>query len=113
MTSQRQRKKYHTRLLGEFLIDSSRDEKWLQKLKDLTIEGKLDTNIDGYPAAFERDFEEVHQYALHYCIERVDLSDIPRQASCWWPTEEQCHYYMAYPADFPRSAIFLAMDFEN
>lgn len=113
MANQRIIKKRHTNYLGEFLLDASQDESWKKQLQELKIEDKLDTAEQGFPADFNAFFPETATMALQYCIERVNLEDVPRAASCWWPTDEATHYYIAYPAAFPRTAIFMAIDFDG
>ncbi|MFC3681065.1 hypothetical protein [Bacterioplanoides pacificum] len=113
MANQRIIKKRHTNYLGDFLLDVSQDESWKNKLQQLTIEGKLDTAEDGFPAYFTDSFPETVGMQLHYCIERVNLDDVPREAACWWPVDESTHYYVAYPAQFPSAAIYLAIDFDD
>ncbi|MBQ0727555.1 hypothetical protein [Thalassolituus oleivorans] len=106
-------KKQHSRLLGDFLIDCSQDAAWTDKLKNLTLEGKLDTAVDGFPAEFLGFCPEAEYLKLQYCIERVELADVPRAASCWWPVDENTHYYVCYPAQFPQTTVFMAMDFDE
>lgn len=113
MANQRIIKKQHTRYLGDFLIDASQDESWKQKLQQLKIEDKLDTTNEGFPADFSNYLPETTGMDLKYSIERVGLEDIPRVASCWWPVDDNTHYYMAYPTEFPRSAIYMAIDFDD
>lgn len=113
MANQRIIKKRHTTYLAEFLVDASQDESWKQKLRQLPIEDKLDTAEVGFPANFNACFPETLGMRLHYCIERVTLEDVPREASCWWPVDEATHYFITYPAAFPRAAIYMAIDFDD
>jgi hypothetical protein len=113
MANQRIVKKHHTRYLGEFLVDVSQDEGWKQKLQQLKIEDKLDTTEQGFPAYFTDCFPETVGMELQYCIERVNVEDIPRAASCWWHIDDNTHCYMAYPAQFPRAAVYMAIDFDD
>jgi hypothetical protein len=106
-------KKKHSTYLGEFLIESSQDEAWKQKMQALTLEGKLDTAIEGFPAEFVEAFPETADMNLQYCIERVELADVPRAAACWWPVDDATHYYVAYPAQFPQATLFMAIDFDD
>lgn len=106
-------KKKHVTYLGEFLIECSQDDAWKTKMQGLTLEDKLDTAIEGFPAEFEEVFPETKAMALQYCIERVEFADIPRAASCWWPVDETTHYYVAYPAQYPESTLYMAIDFDD
>ncbi|KZZ41926.1 hypothetical protein A3759_10740 [Thalassolituus sp. HI0120] len=113
MANQRIIKKRHTIYLGEFLVDASQDKSWKKKLQELKIEDKLNTSEIGFPSDFNAFFPETVGMELQYCIERVNLEDVPRAASCWWPVDEATHFYMAYPAGFPQTSIFMAIDFEE
>ncbi len=113
MSNARIVKKQHTRLLAEFFVDVSQDAEWEKKLQALQIEDKIDTAEAGFPAEFADFFPEAEAQKLQYCIERVNLEDVPRAASCWWPIEENTHYYMAYPAQFPQATIYMAIDFNG
>ena len=106
-------KKHHTRFLADFLVECSQDEVWKGKMQKLGLEDKLDTAVEGYPQEFVEVFPEAQQYELQYCVERLELADIPRAACCWWPIEEDTHYYVAYPAQFPESSIYMAIDFDD
>ncbi|WP_221797974.1 hypothetical protein [Oceanobacter mangrovi] len=113
MANARITKKQHTRLLGDFLIECTQDSAWEGKLKALSDENKIDTSVDGFPAAFLADFPEAEYQKLHYCIERVEYAEVPRAASCWWPVDAETQYFMAYPADFPQSQVYMAIDFDE
>lgn len=113
MANQRIIKKRHTNYLGDFLVDVSQDESWKKKLQALQIEDKLDTAQEGFPEYFAQSFPETEAMQLQYCVERVNLDDVPRAAACWWPIEENTHYYIAYPAQFPRASIYMAIDFDD
>ncbi len=106
-------KKQHTRYLPDFFVEVSQDPEWEKKLQALQVEDKLDTADSGFPAEFLTWFPEAQALNLNYCIERVEYADIPREASCWWPVDEHTHYYMAYPAQFPQSSIYMAIDFHG
>ena len=106
-------KKLHTRYLADFFVEVSQDPEWEKKLQALQTEDKLDTAETGFPAEFFNWFPEAETLNLQYCIERVELADVPRAASCWWPMDEHTHFYMAYPAQFPQSAIYMAIDFHG
>lgn len=113
MSNSRITKKKHSTYLGEFLIESSQDEAWKKKMQALTIEGKLDTAIEGFPVEFVAFFPETEAMKLQYCIERVELADIPRAAACWWPADDSAHYYVAYPAQYPAATLYMAIDFDD
>jgi len=106
-------KKHHTRYLAEFLVECSQNPDWKKKLQGLTEENKLDTAVEGFPADFIDDFPEIDALNLQYCVERVEYSEVPRVASRWWPLEEDTHFYVAYPAAFPESSIYMAIDFDD
>ncbi|MEK9711775.1 MAG: hypothetical protein VW258_04335 [Thalassolituus sp.] len=106
-------KKHHTRYLAEFLVECSQNEEWKKKLQSLSGEDKLDTALEGMPAEFVEDFPEVEALNLQYCVERVEYEEVPRAASSWWPVDDETHYYVAYPAQFPESEIYLAIDFDD
>ena len=106
-------KKHHSRYLAEFLVECSQNPEWTQKLQGLNEENKLDTAVEGLPKEFLEDFPEAEQYNLAYSVERVDLSEVPRAASCWWPVDEETHYYVASPTAFPEAKLYLATDFDD
>lgn len=106
-------KKLHTRFLIDFFIESTQDQDWNQKLKDLAIEERINTSESGFPANFQGFFPETKTMDLAYSIERVELNAVPREASSWWPIEEGTQYYMAYPTNFPQAAVYLAIDFDE
>lgn len=112
MSNKRIIKKIHTRYLGDFLIEASQDTSWAQKMHDLTLEDKLNTSEAGFPEVFSGLFPEASYYQLEYSIERVNLTDIPRDAAAWWPVEPGTSYFMAYPTQFPQVAIYMAIDFD-
>lgn len=105
-------KKKHTLYLGEFLIEVSQDKVWIEKLKSLDSEAKLDTAVEGMPAGFIANFPEVEAMNLQYSLEPVDVSEVPRAASCWWEVDKTTRCYLAYPSDFPRTKLYMAVDFE-
>ncbi len=113
MANARITKKYHTRYLADFFVECTQVKEWEEKLKAMGLEDKTDTAVDGFPASFEQEFPEIIGLGLHYCIERVELADIPRAASCWWPIDDATQYFMCYPADFPQSAVYMAIDFDE
>lgn len=113
MSNARIIKKQHTRYLPEFFVEVSQDPEWEEKLQALQIEDKLNTTEAGFPQEFLKWFPETQAMNLEFCIERVDLADVPRAAACWWPIEENTHFYMAYPAQFPQSSIYMAIDFHG
>ncbi|WP_430462077.1 hypothetical protein ACQUQU_04625 [Thalassolituus sp. LLYu03] len=113
MSNARIVKKHHTRLLAEFLVEVSQDAEWEKKLQALQVEDKLNTSEAGFPEEFLKWFPEAETLKLEYSIERVELADVPRAASCWWPLEDNTHYFMAYPAQFPQSAVYMAIDFHG
>ena len=106
-------KKVHNRYLIDFFIEATQDDAWNKQLKELAVEGRINTSENGFPANFVSFFPETEKMGLTYSIERVELNDIPREASCWWPIEESTQYYMAYPTNFPQAAVFLAIDFDE
>ena len=106
-------KKYHTRYLAEFLVECSQNEEWKKKLQGLNDENKLDTSVEGLPADFVADFPELNGLDLQYCVERIELTEIPRAASCWWPIDDSTHFYVAYPAQFPEATLYMAIDFDD
>lgn len=106
-------KKLHTRYLADFFIEASQDQHWGKKLQALTIEGRLNTAEDSFPEHFVAFFPETQGMELAYSIERVRYEDVPRSASCWWPLEDNTHYYIAYPNEFPQVAIYMAIDFDD
>jgi hypothetical protein len=106
-------KKHHTRYLAEFLVECSQNPQWSSKLQQLNDENKLDTAIDGFPAELIEDFPEIESLNLQYCIERVALEEVPRAAACWWPIEQDTHFYVAYPAAFPETSLYMAVDFDD
>ncbi|MCY0964674.1 hypothetical protein [Parathalassolituus penaei] len=113
MANARITKKYHTRFLADFFVECTHDAAWEAKLKGLELEGKLDTAVEGFPEVFGDMYPETDGMNLHYCIERVELAAIPRAASCWWPISAETEFFMCYPADFPQSAVYMAIDFED
>jgi len=113
MANARILKKYHSRLIADFFVECTHDKEWEGKLKGLSDENKIDTAIDGFPADFLSEYPEAELQKLHYCIERVEYAEVPRAASCWWPLEDGTEYFMAYPADFPQSQIYMAIDFDD
>ena len=113
MSNRRITKKFHSRYLADFFVECSQDPEWEKKLRELKIEDKLNTVEDGFPADFAEIFPETQGLNLQYCIERITLADVPRAASCWWPTDENTQFYMAYPAEFPQSSIYMAIDFPD
>lgn len=112
MSNYRIVKKIHTRFLGDFFIEASQDPSWAEKMHDLALEDKLSTNENGFPEVFLGLFPEASAYRLEYSIERVNLEDVPREASAWWPVEPGTSYFMAYPTQFPQAAIYMAIDFD-
>jgi len=96
--------------MADFLIECTQDEGWKQKLSQLSEEGKLDTALEGMPVMFEDVFPEALGMNLQYCIESIQLADVPRRASRWWPNEEGAQYFMCYPSAFPESALYLCID---
>ena len=113
MANARITKKHHTRFIADFFVECIQDKEWEGKLKALAEENKIDTAVDGFPVDFFKAFPEAEGLQLHYCIERIEYADVPRSASCWWPVEENTAYFMAYPADFPNSQLFMAIDFDD
>lgn len=113
MSNARIVKKLHSRYLADFFIECSQDLEWEKKLRELKIEDKLNTAEAGFPENFQAFFPETAGMNLEYSVERVTLADVPRAASCWWPVEENTHYYMAYPTQFPQTSIFMAIDFTD
>jgi hypothetical protein len=111
MSNARITKKHHTRFLADFFIECTQDEAWENKLRTLEIEGKLNTATDGFPEVFADLYPETVGLNLQYCVERVDYASVPRAASCWWPVDADTQYFMCYPADFPQSALYMAIDF--
>lgn len=115
MSNRRIQKKLNSRYLAEFLVDCSQDAEWKEALRTLELEDKLDTAERGFPNSFHRYFPETQKMPLQFCVERLELADVPRAASCWWPSEANeagTQYYMCYPAQFPQAVIYLAMDFD-
>lgn len=112
MSNNRIIKKVHTRYLADFLVEASQDAVWAKKMHDLGLEDKLNTSEAGFPEVFVGLFPEVQGMLLEYSIERVNLADVPRRASSWWPVEPGTSYFMAYPTQFPQSAIYMAIDFD-
>ena len=106
-------KKHHSRYLAEFLVEASQNPEWKKKLQSLSDETKLDTAVDGFPEYLLEDLPEISALALQYCIERVELNEVPRAASCWWPIEDDTHFYVAYPANFPETKLYMAVDFDD
>ncbi len=98
--------------MADFLIECTQDADWKSRLAGLSGEAKLDTAVDGMPSSFIELFPEVNDMGLHYCVEPVALSEVPRKASRWWPHEETARQFMCYPAAFPESALYLSFDFE-
>lgn len=113
MANTRILKKWHTRYLADFMTECTYDAAWEERLKNLKVEDKLNTAELGFPEEFTLFFPETQGMNLQYCLERVELKDIPRSASCWWPTSENTHFFMAYPAQFPQSPIYMAIDFHG
>jgi len=113
MSNARIEKKKHTRFLADFFVEVSQDPEWEKKLQALKIEDKLNTAEEGYPQEFLQWVPEAEKNNLQYSIERVELEDIPREASCWWPMDDSTRFYMAYPSEFPQSAIYMAIDFHG
>ncbi|MDF1764556.1 MAG: hypothetical protein P1U57_14200 [Oleibacter sp.] len=113
MSNLRIRKKFHTNFLGDFLIEASQDEAWQGHLKKLPMDERIGSDDLGYP----QEFAALADYAilppLSYSVERVALKDIPRRVSCWWPIEENTHYYLCYPTEFPKTQLYLAIDFDD
>ena len=103
MSNARIVKKKHTRFLADFMVEVSQDAEWEKKLQALQIEDKLNTAEAGYPTEFLQWVPEAEADNLQYSIERVELADIPREASCWWPVDDNTHFYMAYPSEYPQS----------
>lgn len=106
-------KKIHNRYLIDFFIEATQDQAWNKQLQELAIEGRINTSENGFPENFAGFFPETQNMGLTYSIERIELADVPREASCWWPIEEGTQYYMAYPTSFPQAAIYLAIDFDE
>lgn len=106
-------KKLHGRYLAEFLLECSQDEEWKKKLQSLNEENRLETAVEGLPPAFIEDFPETTEMSLEYSVERLSLEEVPRAASCWWPVDEQTHFYVAYPAQFPEKRLYMAVDFDD
>ena len=113
MSNARIIKKQHTRYLPEFFVEVSQDPVWEEKLQALQIEDKLNTSEAGFPEEFLKWFPEAAALNLEFCIERVNLADVPRAASCWWPVDEKTAYFMAYPAQFPQASVYMAIDFHD
>ncbi|MAK92113.1 MAG: hypothetical protein CMI08_09570 [Oceanospirillaceae bacterium] len=113
MSNARIVKKKHTRFLADFMVEVSQDAEWEKKLQALQIEDKLNTAEAGYPTEFLQWVPEAEADNLQYSIERVELADIPREASCWWPVDDNTHFYMAYPSEYPQSSIYMAIDFHG
>ena len=105
--------KQHTNYLAEFLLECSQDSDWEKKLQSLSDENRLETALEGFPPAFTEDFPETVGMNLQYCIEKVALDEIPRAASCWWPMEDDTHFFVAYPVRFPETRLFMAVDFHD
>jgi hypothetical protein len=106
-------KKLHTRYQAEFLFECSQDPQWAAKLQALEGEQVLESAQEGMPADLLAAFPELDTMALNYCIERVELNEVPRDASCWWPLEEGTQFFLCYPARFPQAALYLAVDFDD
>lgn len=106
-------KKQHTTYLAEFLLECSQDPEWKKKLQGLNDEKRLETSLEGFPPAFSEDFPETAAMELKYSVERLELDEIPRAASCWWPVDEETHFYVAYPVDFPQTRLYMAVDFDD
>ncbi len=115
MSNARIQKKKHTNFLADFLVEASQDTDWAEKMKDLALEGKLDTSELGFPEFFNGYFPETKEMNLEFSIERVSYADIPRSASSWWPGEVEgtTSYFVAYPTQFPQSSIYMAIDFDD
>ncbi len=110
MSNPRITKKKHSRYQADFLIECTQSPEWIEKLKTLTEEGRLDTALDGFPDDFFAMYPETTSMALHYGIEKITYSDVPRQASRRWPSEEGAHYFLCYPMDFPQAALYMSVD---
>ena len=106
-------KKIHNRFLAEFLVEASQSDDWKKKLQTLNDENKLDTSVEGFPFELLEYCPEVEAFQLEYSIERVALADVPRAASCWWPIEQDTHFYVAYPTAFPETKLYMAVDFDD
>ena len=115
MSNARIQKKKHTNLLADFLIEASQDADWAKKMKELALEGKLDTSELGFPEFFNGFFPEAKEMKLEFSIERLNYADSPRTASRWWPAEVEgtTSYFVAYPTQFPQSSIYMAIDFDD
>lgn len=115
MSNARIQKKKHTNLLADFLIEASQDPEWAKKLQALALEDKLDTSELGFPELFTVFFPETKKMNLEYSLERVNYADVPREASSWWPLEEEdtTSYFIAYPTQFPQSVVYMAIDFDE
>ena len=72
-------------------------------MHDLGLEDKLNTSEAGFPEVFVGLFPEVQEMLLEYSIERVNLADVPRRASSWWPVEPGTSYFMVYPTQFHKA----------
>ena len=58
MSNARIQKKKHTNLLADFLIEASQDADWAQKMKEMSLEDKLDSSELGFPEFFNGFFPE-------------------------------------------------------
>lgn len=112
MSNARIIKKLHSRYLADFIVEASQDPEWAKKMHDLSLEDKLDTAELGFPEFFAGFFPEVGGMELKYSIERINLADIPRSSSCWWPIEKGTSYFVAYPSEFPQTTVYMAIDFD-
>ena len=115
MTSRKPRleKKLHTRYQADFLFECSQDPVWAEKLKNLEDGQALESAMDGLPQDFVALFPETEEMLLNYCIERVELADVPRPASCWWPIAEGTQFLFCYPAPFPQAARYFAVHIDD
>lgn len=110
MSNLRIKKKVHSRFLADFCVEASQDEKWLAALAKLSVNDVVSTEQQGWPEDFSEIYAEVNIEKLSYQAARVTLDDVPRQASCWWPTDEKAHYFKFAPVEFPNSSIFMMID---
>lgn len=113
MSNARIQKKKHTNYLADFFIEASQDAEWTKKMKEMSLEDKLDTSVLGFPEFFSGFFPETKEMNLEYSIEKVNYADVPRSASSWWPLEDNTTYFVAYPTAHPAAAIYMAIDFEH
>lgn len=106
-------KKLHTRYLADFFIEASQDPQWSAKLQGLSAEERINTSEAGFPEHFVNFFPETEGMELAFSIERLELAEVPRSASSWWPIEEGTQYFMAYPSSFPEASLYMAIDFDH